>query len=77
MYRDIVRVLQERRPTEKQAQELLGPPGVTDKAYLNAAEVYLVYQIDLGQRIGGRPFLDKLGIAFEKDGSYSHVTVWD
>jgi hypothetical protein len=77
MYRDVVRMLQEQRPTDKQTQELLGPPGNTDKAYLNAANVYLVYHIDLGQRIAGRPFLDKLGIAFHGDGSYSHVTVWD
>src|SRR5436190_343844 len=66
MYHDVVRVLQEQRPTDKQAKELLGPPGVTDTAYLNAAKVYLVYQIDLGQRIGGRPFLVKLGIAFHE-----------
>ncbi len=79
MYRDVVKLLQEQRPTDKQSQELLGPPGVIDKAYLNAADVYLVYQIDLGQRqgLGGRPFLNKLGIAFHEDGSYSHVTVWD
>jgi hypothetical protein len=77
MYRDVVRFLQERRPTDKQAEQLLGPPGVTDKAYLNAADVYLVYQLDLGQRIAGRPYLHKLGIAFQKDGTYSHVAVWD
>lgn len=77
MYRDLVKVLEERRPTDKQTEALLGPSGVTDKAYLNAAAVYLIYQIDLGQRIAGRPFLDKLGIAFHEDGTYSHVTVWD
>jgi hypothetical protein len=77
MYRDLVKLLQEQRPTSKQAEELLGPPGVSDPAYLNAAAVYLIYQIDLGQRFAHRPFLDKLGIAFHKDGSYSHVTVWD
>ncbi len=77
MYRDLVKVLQELRPTDKRAEVLLGPPGVTDKDYLNAAEVYLVYQIDLGQYMGGMPFLYKLGLAFHKDGSFSHVATWD
>ena len=77
MYRDVVKHLQEHRPTDKQAEELLGPSGITENAYLNSADVYLVYHIDLGQRMAGLPFLNKLGLAFHNDGSYSHVTIWD
>ena len=77
MYRDAVRYLNEERPTKIEAETIFGPSGYNDSVNLNGADIYLVYQIDLGQRIGGKPFLDKLGIAFHKGGSYSHSVSWD
>ena len=77
MYRAVVAHLESQRPTKEHALELLGPSGFSQSAYLNGADVYLVYQIDLGQRILGVPYLHKLGLAFHKDGTYSHSTVWD
>ena len=77
MYKDLVKRLEHDRPTKDQAIQLLGPSGSSEKAHLNGAEYYLIYQIDLGQRMSGLPYLDKLGIAFEKDGRYSHVAIWD
>lgn len=77
MYRDAVRYLQQERPSKPQAKAAFGPTGSGESAYLNGAEYYLVYHIDLGQRIAGIPYLHKLGIAFHKDDSYSHVTTWD
>ena len=77
MYKDLIRYLEVTRPTIKDIPDLLGPSGYSDKALLNGAEYFYIYHIDLGQRMGGKPFLDKLGIAFDKEGRYSHSTVWD
>ena len=77
MYLDLVKHLEARRPSKNEAVDLLGEPGGTRSAGLNHADEYLVYQIDLGQRICGMVFLNKLGVAFQKNGEYSHVTIWD
>jgi hypothetical protein len=77
MYQDAVRFIEKERPSKERVMSLFGPSGFHDSAYPNGAEIYLVYQIDLGQRIAGSPYLDKIGIAFHKDGSYSHIATWD
>ena len=77
MYQDAVRFLEKERPTKEATLSLFGPSGFKESDCLNGAEIYLVYQIDLGQRIAGNPYLDKIGIAFHKDGSYSHTATWD
>jgi hypothetical protein len=73
----LVSYLNEKRPSKEQTEALLGPPGKIRSAQMSGAADYLVYQIDCGQKIGGVPFLCKLGIAFHKDGSFSHVSIWD
>ncbi len=77
MYKDLVRHLESERPSQGMIIELLGPSGFTEPARLNGAEYFYVYHIDLGQRIAGKPFLHKLGIAFTEDGAYSHAVTWD
>ena len=77
MYLDAVRYLNEERPSETETEASFGPSGFSDVTHINGADIYLVYQIDLGQRVFGKPFLDKLGIAFHEDGSYSHTVSWD
>ena len=77
MYRAAIAYLETERPTREGVEQLFGPSGYQEPAYLNGAEYYLVYQIDLGQRISSVPFLNKLGVAFHKDGTYSHVSTWD
>lgn len=77
MYQDAIRFLETERPSKERVISIFGPSGFNEPAYLNGAEVYCVYQIDLGQRLAGRPYLDKIGIAFHEDGSYSHTARWD
>jgi hypothetical protein len=77
MYQAAIAYLEAERPTQDTVLRLLGPSGYRESAYLNGAEHYLVYQIDLGQRISSVPFLNKLGVAFHQDGTYSHVSTWD
>jgi len=77
MHRDAIRFLETERPSKSRIIELFGPSGYQESANLNGADLYYIYQVDLGQRIGGKPFLDKIGIAFHDDGSYSHTTKWD
>jgi len=77
MYKDLIRYLETQRPIKNEIIDLLGPSGYNDQAHLNGAEYFYIYHIDLGQRISKKPFLDKLGIAFDKDGKYSHTAVWD
>ena len=77
MYQGAIVYLETERPTRDVVERLLGPSGYREPAHLNGAEHYLVYQVDLGQRISSVPFLNKLGVAFHKDGTYSHVSTWD
>ncbi len=77
MYRSVVAFLEKERPSREVAEEFLGPSGGLQMAYRNGADSYLVYQIDLGQKISGIPYLNKLGVAFHIDGTYSHIAVWD
>jgi hypothetical protein len=77
MYRDLVKLLESDRPSKDEVLQLLGPSGYSEPAYLNGAEYFLIYHIDLGQRMSDRPFLDKLGVAFDQEGEYSHTAVWD
>jgi len=56
---------------------MLGEPAYDRNAYPNNAETCLVYKYDNGQRIFGFPYLNKLGVSFDKEGNYSDVTSWD
>jgi hypothetical protein len=77
MYVDLVRMLQTTRPSLQETRTMLGEPVYERNAYPNNAETCLVYNFDNGQRIFGFPFLNKLGVSFDKEGRYSDVTSWD
>lgn len=77
MYEDLVKILQETRPSLQETKAMLGEPAYERDAYPNNAEVCLVYNYDRGQRILGFPYLNKLGVSFDKNGTYSDVTSWD
>lgn len=77
MYKDIAQFLETDRPNRDEVLALLGPSGYKEQASLNGADIYYVYQVDLGQSISGVPYLYKMGIAFHEDGSYSHIAIWD
>lgn len=77
MYADLVRLLQTTRPSLQETRAMLGQPAYERNAYPTNAETCLVYNFDNGQRIFGFPFLNKLGVSFDKEGMYSDVTSWD
>ena len=77
MYEDLVRILQKTRPSLEETKAMLGEPAYYRNAYLNNAETCLVYNYDRGQRILGFPYLNKLGVSFDKNGAYTDVTSWD
>ena len=77
MHEDLVRILQKTRPSLQETRAMLGEPAYDRNASLNNAETCLVYNYDRGQRILGFPFLNKLGVSFDKNGKYSDVTSWD
>ena len=76
MYKDLVQLLEKDRPTKHEIEELLGKPAQEITSF-SPADTYLVYLLDNGQRLARKPFLDKLGIGVNSDGTYSHVITWD
>jgi len=77
MYTSLVAKLQSERPEQASVTALLGPPSEIRKGALIGGDTCLVYLYDRGQRFSGYPFLDKLGISFNADGTYYNVTTWD
>jgi len=77
MKKSLVALLEKERPNQEAALALLGPPTTNRGDYLNYADICLEYHYDAGQRMGGLPYLNKLGLAFDKDGKYLFVTSWD